>query len=152
MQAAKAAGAEALLITHAPNVRYLSGFTGSNGAVALAGGQAALFTDGRYTAQAKAEARGMRVVVDKKPAAVLAVEWLLQRKIKRCAFDSGQTSVAALETMRKAVPAGLRRKFFLAGRGLSGQTAPGEGRWRDRQDEARSRAGVLAVRMGTDSM
>jgi Xaa-Pro aminopeptidase len=113
MQAARLAGAEAILITHAPDVRYLSGFTGSNGAVALAGGQAALFTDGRYTSQAKAETHGLRVVVDKKPVAALAVEWLLQRKIKRCAFDAGNTSVAALETMRRAVPAGLRRNFFL---------------------------------------
>lgn len=118
MQAAKAAGAQALLVTHGPDVRYLSGFTGSNGAVALFGGQVALFTDGRYTVQAKSEARGIRVVVDKRPAAVLAVEWLLQRKVKQCAFDASQTTVAALEIMRKAVPTISRRKFFLATQGL----------------------------------
>jgi len=118
MQSAKAVGVEALLLTHGPDVRYLSGFTGSNGAVALVGGQAVLFTDGRYTAQAKVETHGMRVVVDKRPSAVLAVEWLLKRGVKRCGFDSGQTTVAALESMQKAVPAGLRRKFFLATEGL----------------------------------
>ena len=31
MQAAKAVGAEALLVTHRPDVRYLSGFTGQCG-------------------------------------------------------------------------------------------------------------------------
>jgi Xaa-Pro aminopeptidase len=118
MKAAKAAGADAMLLTHGPDIRYLTGFTGSNGVVALAGGQAALFTDGRYTAQAKAESRGIRVVVDRRPAVVLAVEWLVQRKAKRCAIDAGQTTLAALETMRKAVPAGLRRKFFLPADGL----------------------------------
>jgi Xaa-Pro aminopeptidase len=107
-----------MLLTHAPDVRYLSGFTGSNGAVALAGGRAALFTDGRYTAQAKAETYGLRVVVDRKPAATLAVEWLVQQKVKRCIFDARQTTVSALESMRKAAPAGLRRKFFLATDGL----------------------------------
>ena len=107
-----------MLLTHGPDVRYLSGFTGSTAAVALAGGQAVLFTDGRYTAQAKAETHGLRVVVDKKPGAVLALEWLVQRKAKRCAFDAGHTTVAALEQMRKAVPAGLRRKFFLQTDGL----------------------------------
>ena len=61
MQAAVDAGADALVVTHAPDVRYLSGFTGSSGAVALAGGRAALFTDGRYTTQAKAEAQGVKV-------------------------------------------------------------------------------------------
>jgi len=107
-----------MLLTHPPDVRYLSGFTGSAGALALAGSQAALFTDGRYTAQAKSEARGLRVVVDKKPATVLALEWLVQRKAKRCAFDAGHTTVAAVEQMRKAVPTGIRQKFFVAADGL----------------------------------
>src|SRR5581483_10436879 len=49
------AGAEALLVTHGQDVRWLTGFTGSSGAVALARGKVALFTDGRYTSQAKAE-------------------------------------------------------------------------------------------------
>ena len=56
------------MVTHEPDVRYLSGFTGSSGAVALVGGRAALFTDGRYTTQAKAEAEGLRVVIDKRRA------------------------------------------------------------------------------------
>ena len=47
-----------MLVTHLPDVRYLCGFTGSNAALVLAGGRAVLFTDGRYTAQAKAEAAG----------------------------------------------------------------------------------------------
>jgi Xaa-Pro aminopeptidase len=118
MQVARAVGADGLLVTHSPDVRYLSGFTGSNGAVALAGGHAALFTDGRYTAQAKAETRGLRVIVEKKPAAQLAVEWLSKQGVRRCAFDAGQTSVDALEKMRKAVPTEVRRKFFLATDGL----------------------------------
>ena len=68
--AAKAAGVESLLVTHLPDVRWLSGFTGSNAALllefgrkGLAAGRAVLFTDGRYTTQAKAEAAGMKVVM-----------------------------------------------------------------------------------------
>jgi Xaa-Pro aminopeptidase len=46
------AGIDALLVTHLPNVRYLTGFTGSAGMV-LAGPRAAsLLTDGRYATQA----------------------------------------------------------------------------------------------------
>ena len=112
VQSAKALGADALLVTHPPDVRYLSGFTGSNGAIALTAGNAALFTDGRYTTQARAETRSMRVVVEKKPAAVAAVEWLSSRGSQTCVFDAGQTTVAALETLRKAIPGALRRKFF----------------------------------------
>ena len=118
MQAAKAARAEALLVTHGPDVRYLSGFTGSNGAVVLLGGRAVLFTDGRYTTQAKAEVGGLKVVVGKKAAGPAAAEWLSNAGVKTCAFDAGQTTVAALETMRKSLPAGLRRGFFVPATGL----------------------------------
>ena len=43
-----------LLVTHLPNVRYLSGFTGSAG-VLLVGEEDTFFTDGRYATQARAE-------------------------------------------------------------------------------------------------
>jgi Xaa-Pro aminopeptidase len=82
------------------------------------GGNAVLFTDGRYTAQARAEAKGVRVVIDKRPPAVQAVDWLASAGVKHCAFDAGQTTVAAMEAMRKALPGGLRRGFFVATEGL----------------------------------
>ncbi len=122
MAAAAGAGADALLVTHGPDVRWLSGFTGSNGAIAIAGGRAALFTDGRYTAQARAEVPNLRIVVGKKSAAALAVEWLAARGVTKCAFDARNTTVAALETMRKALPKELlaaRRAFFLPTEGLT---------------------------------
>jgi Xaa-Pro aminopeptidase len=110
--AAKAAGVDCLLVTHLPDVRYLSGFTGSNAALVLAGGRSVLFTDGRYTAQAKVEAVGTRVVIAKKPAVAAACEWIEAAGVKQCGFDAAQTSVAALEGMRKAVSAKLRRGLF----------------------------------------
>jgi Xaa-Pro aminopeptidase len=121
--AVSAAGAEALVVTHGPDVRYLTGFTGSSGAVALVGSKAALFTDGRYTTQARAEAKGVRVVIDKRPPAVQAVEWLAKAGVRHAAFDAGQTTVAAMEAMRKALPGSLfpgasRRGFFVATEGL----------------------------------
>jgi Xaa-Pro aminopeptidase len=117
-RAAVAGGAEALVVTHGPDVRYLTGFTGSSGAVALVGGRAALFTDGRYATQARAEAEGLRVVIDKRAPAVQAVEWLAAEGVSRCAFDAGQTTVAALEAMKKALPAARRRSFLVATDGL----------------------------------
>ena len=117
--ATKAAGVEALLVTHLPDVRWLSGFTGSNAALVLdsgrkgrTAGRAVLFTDGRYTAQAKAEAAGMKVVIAQKAAAVAASEWMGEARIRRCGFDEGNTTVADLAGMRKALPAALRRKMF----------------------------------------
>src|SRR5229473_559222 len=105
--AAKSAGVDAMVVTHLPDVRYLCGFTGSNGALVLAGGRAVLFTDGRYTGQAKAEAVGTRVVIAKKPAVVAACEWMAGAAgVRRCGFDAANTTVAGLETMRKAAKAG----------------------------------------------
>jgi len=118
MKAAHAAGMDALLVTHPADVRYLSGFTGSSAALAIAGGRAALFTDGRYKTQAKAETSGLRVVVEQKPAATLAAEWLVEVGVLRCGFDSAQTSVAALDRLRKVVPGPKRRSFFVAVEGL----------------------------------
>jgi Xaa-Pro aminopeptidase len=115
--AAKAAATDALLITHLPDVRWLSGFTGSNAALVLtapksSAAKAVLFTDGRYTAQAKAEAAGTRVVIAQKNAAVAACEWLAEAKVKRCGFDDGNTTVAALKQMRGALPPKMRRALF----------------------------------------
>src|SRR5438445_3243531 len=70
------------LITDLPNVRYLCGFTGSAGVLALAdgGAKAAFFTDGRYTIQAREEVRAAgnaaKVVVGKRNALIEAMDWL----------------------------------------------------------------------------
>ena len=45
-------GAEALLISDLTNIRWLTGFTGSNGWVILGPDQVTLITDGRYGEQA----------------------------------------------------------------------------------------------------
>jgi Xaa-Pro aminopeptidase len=53
---------DALLVSSLPNVRYLSGFSGSNGLLIVAADGAVLLTDGRYVLQAGTEAPGVRVV------------------------------------------------------------------------------------------
>jgi Xaa-Pro aminopeptidase len=118
MKAAQAAGVDALLVTHPADVRYLSGFTGSSAALAIAGGRAVLFTDGRYKTQARAETSGLRVVVEQKAAAILAVEWLAENGVVRCGFDAAHMSVAALESLRAALAGSKRRGFFVATEGL----------------------------------
>lgn len=59
-------GADALVVTTLVNVRYLTGFTGSNGALALrADGSGVLVTDGRYRDQAALEVPDLDVVVSR---------------------------------------------------------------------------------------
>ncbi len=103
----------ALLVTHLPDIRWLCGFTGSNAALAITAAKAVLFTDGRYTVQAREETRGARVVIAKKPALREACA-LLESLTKRASYDPEHTTVAVLSMMRSAVGAKARRSFFTA--------------------------------------
>jgi Xaa-Pro aminopeptidase len=52
--------AEAFLVTRLPNVRYLTGFTGSNGQLLLVPGGGIFLTDGRYAEQSRHEVPDLR--------------------------------------------------------------------------------------------
>jgi Xaa-Pro aminopeptidase len=56
-------GVESLLVTERPNVRYLSGFTGSNGALLVAPTATVFLTDGRYAEQARHEVPDVERVI-----------------------------------------------------------------------------------------
>jgi Xaa-Pro aminopeptidase len=106
-------GASSLLVTHLPDVRWLCGFTGSNAALAVSGSKAVLFTDGRYTTQARAETRGARAVIAKKSALREGCA-LLESWGGRAWFDPQHTAVAELDLMRSAISGPKRRGFFAA--------------------------------------
>lgn len=67
------AGVDALLVSHLPNVRYLSGFTGSTGFLLAGGGSTTLLVDGRYEEQASGEADPTVEVVVVRDGLVAAV-------------------------------------------------------------------------------
>lgn len=116
--AVKKAGVEALLITHLPDVRYLSGFTGSSAALIVKGSRATLFTDGRYTTQALQEVDGAKVEITDRPAAMAACEFAVAQGVTRLGFDPTMTSVAGLESLRTAAPAKIRKSLFVAMNGV----------------------------------
>ena len=72
-----------LLVTHLPNIRYLSGFTGSSGVLVVSRAGSILFTDGRYTEQAKEEVRDAKVIITAKQALPGAADWLARRRGSR---------------------------------------------------------------------
>ncbi len=116
----RAAGIPALLLTNLPDVRYLTGFTGSNAALVVLAGRrphaqsrARLFTDGRYTQQAKQEVQGATVRIAPKSALAEACAWAAASGAATCGFDRTITTVASLAAMRKAVKAaGAAGAFF----------------------------------------
>jgi len=102
---------DALLVTHLPDVRYLCGFTGSNAALAVTATRAALFTDGRYTVQAKEQTRSARVAISEVSALADACAWLASTGVKRAWFSPEHTSVSGLAKMREAID-GRKKNFF----------------------------------------
>ncbi|HWO69721.1 MAG TPA: Xaa-Pro peptidase family protein, partial [Actinomycetota bacterium] len=86
----RARGLDALLVTRLPNVRYLTGFTGSNGQVVVAAeGRAVLLTDGRYEGQAAREAPDLERRVSRDGAlAPAALEAARALGAARLAFEA----------------------------------------------------------------
>jgi Xaa-Pro aminopeptidase len=104
-EAMVAAGADALTITHLPNVLYLSGFSGSNAVLLILGDLVHLFTDGRYTIQAHEEAPQTRVHIVRTPLAQACGEFLRSRSPRkrwRVAFEAASLNVAEWERLKKA--------------------------------------------------
>ena len=99
----------ALLVSHLPNVRYLCGFTGSSGVLALVAGKRPVltfFTDGRYTEQASQEVVGTRVSVTSVGPLKSAAEWLQKapRGPQVVGFEAEHTSVAARDALAACFP------------------------------------------------
>jgi len=106
---------DALLVTHLPNIRYLCGFTGSSGVLAILPTSSVFFTDGRYSEQARTEVHGAQVVIARKPPLAAAAEWLAKnrnkvgKKLRRLGIESEHLTVAG----RSQLASHLRSDFRL---------------------------------------
>ncbi len=93
-------GVDAVLVTNLLNVRYLTGFTGSNGALLVRTDGADLFgTDGRYTTQAAAQVPDVEVLVDRGTVPALA-RAAVRTGTGRLGFESHDLTVDGLEQLR----------------------------------------------------
>ncbi len=103
-------GLDGFAVTHPANLRYLCGYTGSNGLLLFLAGGRVFFTDGRYTQQAREEVNGVRVVIAKGPLLNDAVKLIAKRNSSAIGFEAEHTTVAAAEQMRKLVTRRTRWK------------------------------------------
>src|SRR6267154_1073103 len=89
-------GLDGMLVTHLPNVRYLCGFTGSSGFLAIrASGsslKAVFCSDGRYTVQAKEEVEGAKIVITRKSALLETCQWITRSRIGVLGFEAEHLS------------------------------------------------------------
>lgn len=100
------AGLDAVLITNLLNVRYLTGFTGSNGALLLRTNGPDLFgTDGRYTTQAGIQVPDVELLVDRGTELALA-RAAVAGGATRLGFESHVVTVDGLRALRGATETG----------------------------------------------
>jgi Xaa-Pro aminopeptidase len=100
-------GANASVVTHLPNIYYLTGFTGSAGVLYVEASRATLFTDGRYTTQAREELKhsGVRAQISRGSAiAALGahITGRRQRTALRVVFDPTHITLAAHRDLLRA--------------------------------------------------
>jgi Xaa-Pro aminopeptidase len=107
-QALAAAGAGSFLETHLPNIFYLCGFSGDSAALLVDPAAATLFTDGRFTIQAKEETRGIRIHIHKGPLLEAVGEHLRGKKRQRVAVPPSHLTLAGWKTLRKAAGGNLK--------------------------------------------
>lgn len=101
-----AEGLDAIYLSDLSNVRYLCGFTGSNGSLLVGPGAAWFLTDGRYRTQAPEEVSGAAIEVYSLPDQLEAS--LRQRVgdlgVHRLGFEADHVSVALAERLGGYLP------------------------------------------------
>ncbi len=101
----------AFLTAALPNVRYLSGFSGSNGALLIAGDRALLFTDPRYATQAPQQS-DCEVKIVKGPLSVGIATWVKRLRLRSLGFEENRIGLGEYRQLNIALE-GVRLKPVL---------------------------------------
>jgi Xaa-Pro aminopeptidase len=94
---------DALFVSALPNIRYLTGFTGSNGALLLLPDGAIFFTDPRYTLQA-AEQVSCITIVAEGPLIPRVAAVVKRHKPRRVGFERGRITFDVYERLKADLP------------------------------------------------
>ena len=84
---------DCILIEHAPNLRYLSGFSGSEGTLLLTREEGWFVCDSRYTLQANEELSGVSLLEHGRPVEAITA-LCAEKKWRRIGFEAAHTTVA----------------------------------------------------------
>jgi Xaa-Pro aminopeptidase len=94
---------QSLLISSLPNIRYLSGFTGSNALLLVSAGQTVLFTDPRYTIQSRQEA-DCHVSVAKGSLYDAAAKAIAKARLRTIGVEQGRITYSGYMELGKSFP------------------------------------------------
>ncbi|HOP07845.1 MAG TPA: Xaa-Pro peptidase family protein [candidate division Zixibacteria bacterium] len=100
---------DGFIVTHLDHVRYLCGYTGSNGLLVIGNGKTQFLTDFRYADQAKNQVKGATVNVMSKGDLIGALKEFpqLNRKNLRYGYSESNLSVAGGKRLQAALPDAL---------------------------------------------
>lgn len=96
---------DALLVSFGPNLRYLSGFTGSNASLLMLPENSILFTDPRYQTQAPLETT-CQVKIAKGPLVVEIIAAIQKLGLKRIGYEPAMMSCESFESLKSRFPLG----------------------------------------------
>jgi Xaa-Pro aminopeptidase len=97
---------DAMLVSGAPNIRYLSGFTGDNGSLLITPGRAILFTDPRFEIQAAQESPSWQLKIAKGPLTLELVAAIKRLKLKRVGYEPARLTCDAFDSIESRLPMG----------------------------------------------
>jgi Xaa-Pro aminopeptidase len=100
----------AMLVSYLPNVRYLTGFSGSNGLLLVTDDEAVFWTDSRYREQAAKEVAGAEVRIPATGNITAAASRRVAR-LKRVAVEADRVTLAAAGQLFD------QRRSYVAARG-----------------------------------
>jgi Xaa-Pro aminopeptidase len=94
-------GIDALFVTRAPNVGYLTGFSGSNGQLLFSAERSTFFTDGRYTEQARRELPDLERRTYSADLHAAFAEACRGLRLERVGFESAGVSFRTYERLQQ---------------------------------------------------
>jgi Xaa-Pro aminopeptidase len=97
---------QALLVSSPASVRYLTGYSGSNGLVLLTDAETHFFTDPRYGLEAT-QSITCKVHVAKRPLIDEAAGVIKRKKLKKIGFEPSWMRVEEFKRLEEHVPAGV---------------------------------------------
>ena len=95
---------DALVVSHLPHIRYLTGFSGSNGLCVITGNSQHILTDNRYRDQIRDEVEGFRIHIARGSLFEGAEKHGVLKGTRRVGFEAQYVAVSAFRNLKKLFP------------------------------------------------
>src|SRR5262245_49169149 len=101
--AMKELGIDGILLTHPPDIAYLTNFTGEDSVALVTEKEIHRLTDFRYEEQAALEAGWMKVKIREDKMATALAEVFAATKVKKVGFEANFSTVGQMDALARAL-------------------------------------------------